>query len=67
MWMQRVLDFWAANELIHTQHASPPESHGRTTETSRSCCGARKGPSHLFCIHTPFSRAKALLLLLGGC
>ena len=36
MWMQRVLDFWAAKELytlIHT-HASPTESHGRTTETS---------------------------------
>ena len=73
MWMQRVLDFWAAKELytlIHT-HASPTESHGRTTETSPlprpGHAAERSKGLHTCFVFTPFSRAKALLLLLGGC
>ena len=71
MWMQRVLDIWAANELIHTRALSP-ESHGPmgVQQKPPGHAAERAKGLHTCFVFTPtsaFSRAKALLLLLGGC
>ena len=70
MWMQRVLDFWAANELIHTHalHTRRPRSHmGVQPKPPGHAAERAKGLHTCFVFTPPFSRAKALLLLLGWC